>query len=92
MRGSLRSMDNQAGLRALVKGLSGGHERYICFEGVDSLSLRTRLVYSPVFLYEDPNTPTPTPQGSSVVYATEPVESEQEFRTGWSVYFTLLGI
>ena len=90
--GSLRSMDNQAGLRGLVKGLSGGHERYICFEGVDSLSLRTRLVYSPVFLYEDPNTPTPTPEGSSVVYATEPVESEQEFRKGWSVYFTLLGI
>ena len=92
--GSLRSMDNQAALRALVKGLSGGHERVICFEGVDSLSLRTRLAYSPVFLYKDPNTPTPspTPGGRNVVYATEPVESEQDFRTGWSVYFILLGI
>ena len=90
--GSLRSMENQGGLRALVKGLSDGSERFICFEGVDTLSLRTRLVYSPVFVYEDPNTPTPTPEGGSVVYATEPVEKEQEFRTGWSVYFTLFGI
>ena len=90
--GSLRSMENQGGLRVLVKGLSDGSERFICFEGVDTLTLRTRLVYSPVFLYADPNTPTPTPEGSSVVYATEPVEKEQEFRTGWSVYFTLFGI
>ena len=90
--GSLRSMENQGGLRALVKGLSDGSERFICFEGVEKLSLGTRLAYSPVFLFEDPNTPTPTPQGSSVVYATEPVEREQEYRTGWSVYFTLLGI
>ena len=90
--GSFRSMENQGGLRALVKGLSDGSDRFICFEGVDTLSLRTRLVYSPVFLYEDPNTPTPTPEGSSVVYATEPVEKEEEYRTGWSVYFTLLGI
>ena len=88
---SLRSME-QGGLRAFVKGLSGGSERFICFEGVGTLSLNTRLVYSPVFLYEDPNTPTPTPEGTSVVYATEPKETEQEYRTGWSVYFTLFGI
>ena len=90
--GGLRSMENQGALRALVKGLSGGSERYVCFEGVESLSLNTRLVYSPVFLWEDPNTPTPTPENSSVVYAAEPIETEQTYRTGWSVYFTLLGI
>ncbi len=89
---SLRSMENQGGLRALVKGLSDGSESFACFEGVESLSLNTRLAYSPVFLYENPNTPTPTPEGSSVVYTTEPIEKEQSFRTGWSVYFTLLGI
>jgi len=88
----LRSMQNQGGLRAFVKGLSDGSERFLCFEGVTELSLDTRLVYSPVFLYEDPNTPTPTPEGSSVVYATEPREKEQVYRTGWSVYFFLLGI
>ena len=90
--GSLRSMVNQGGLRAFVKGLEDGSERLICFEGVESLSLNTRLAYSPVFLYEDPNTPTPTPDGSSVVYATEPREKEQSFRTGWNVYFTLFGL
>ena len=90
--GALRSMENQGSLRALVKGLSGGSERFVCFEEVESLSLNTRLAYSPVFLYEDPNTPTPTPEGSSVVYATEPIEKEQTYRTGWSVFFTLLGI
>ena len=90
--GSLRSMVNQGGLRAFVKGLEDGSERFICFEGVSSPYLNTRLVYSPVFLYEDPNTPTSTPEGSSVVHATEPIEKEQSFRTGWSVYFTLLGI
>ena len=47
---------------ALVKGLSGGSERFVCFEEVESLSLNTRLAYSPVFLYKDPNTPTPTPE------------------------------
>ena len=88
----LRSMENQGALGALVKGLSGGGERFVCFEGVESLSLNTRLVYSPVFLWEDPNTPTPTPENSSVVYASEPIEKEQRYRTGWSVYFTLLGI
>ena len=90
--GGLRSMENQGALRALVKGLSGGGERFVCFEGVESLSLNTRLVYSPVFLWEDPNTPTPTPENSSVVYAAEPIEKEQTYRTGWSIYFTLLGI
>ena len=88
----LRSMENQKALRALVKGLSGGNERFVCFVGVESLSLNTRLTYSPVFLWEDPNTPTPTPENSSVVYSSEPVETEQTYRTGWSVYFTLLGI
>ena len=88
----LRSMEKQSSLRALVKGLSGGSERFICFEGVESLSLNTRLEYSPVFLWEDPNTPTPTPVNSSVVYATEPIEREQPYRTGWSIYYTLLGI
>ena len=90
--GSLRSMVNQGGLRAFVKGLEDGSQRFICFVGVESLSLHTRLAYSPVFLYVDPNTPTPTPEGSSVVHATEPIEKEQSFRTGWSVYFTLFGI
>ncbi len=91
---SLRSMVNQAGLRALVKGLNNGGERFACFEGVESLSLSTRLAYSPVFLYVNPNTPspTPTPGGRKVVYATDPIEKEQSFRTGWSVYFILLGI
>ena len=88
----LRSMENQGALRALVKGFSGGGERFVCFEGVESLSLNTRLVYSPVFLWEDPNTPTATPEKSSVVYASEPIEKEQTYRTGWSIYFTLLGI
>ena len=88
----LRTMENQGSLRALVKGLSGGSERFVCFEGVESLSLNTRLVYSPVFLWEDPNTPTATPENSSVVYAAEPIEKEQPYRTGWSIYFTLLGI
>ena len=90
--GSLRSMENQGALRALVKGLIDGNERFACFEGVESLSLQTRLAYSPIFLYEDPSTPTATPEGSSVVYATEPKEKEQDYRTGWSVYFILLGI
>ncbi len=88
----LRSMENQRSLGALVKGLSGGNERFVCFEGVESLFLNTRLAYSPVFLWEDPNTPTPTPENSSVVYASEPIEKEQLHRTGWTVYFTLLGI
>ncbi len=88
----LRSMENQGSLRALVKGLIDGGERFVCFEGVGSLSLNTRLAYSPVFLWEDPNTPTPTPEKSSVVYSTEPIEKDQQYRTGWSVYFTLLGI
>ena len=90
--GSLRSMVNQGSLRAFVKGLEDGSERFICFVGVELLSLHTRLAYSPVFLYVDPNTPTPTPEGSSVVHARDPIEREQSFRTGWSVYFTLLGI
>ncbi len=34
---SLRSMVNQGALRALVKGLEDGSERFICFEGVESL-------------------------------------------------------
>ena len=89
--GSLRSME-QGGTQAFVKGLSDGGQRFICFEGVETLSLNTRLAYSPVFLYVDPNTPTPTPEGSGVVYATEPNETEQEYRTGWSVYFTLFGL
>ncbi len=88
----MRSMENQGGLRAFVKGLKDGSERFLCFEGVTELSLDTRLVYSPIFLYEDPITPTPTPQGSGVVYATEPLEKEQGYRTGWSVFFLLLGI
>ena len=90
--GGLRSMENPGGLRALVKGLSDGSERFLCFEGVERLSLDTRLAYTPVFLYEDPKTPTATPEGSSVVYATEPIEREQSYRTGWTMYFTLLGI
>ncbi len=88
----LRSMTNPGALRAYVKGLGGGFERFLCFEGVSEISLDLRMAYSPVFIYEDPNTPTPTPVGSSVVYATEPIEEEQQFRTGWSVYFLLLGI
>ena len=90
----LRSMEPPGALRALVKGLSGGYDRFVCFEGVESLSLNTRLAYSPVFLWEDPNTPTPTPTPDNrrVVHGTEPIEKEQAFRTGWSIYFTLLGI
>ena len=57
--GGLRSMVKGGGLRAFVKGLEDGSERFICFEGVESLSLNTRLAYSPVFLYEEPNTPYP---------------------------------
>ena len=90
--GSLRSMDNPGSLRALVKGLSDGSERFICFEGVESLSLNTRLAYSHVFLYEDPNTPTPTPENSGVVHATDPIEKEETHRSGWTVYFTVFGI
>ena len=88
----LRSMENPGSLGALVKGLSGGNERFACFEGVESLSLHTRLAYSPVFLYENPVTPTATPQGSNSVRETEPNEKEQPYRTGWSIYFILLGI
>lgn len=85
-------MENQSSLQAFVKGLSGGSERVACFEGVESLSLKTRLAYSPVYLWEDPNTPTPTPENSGVVYTIDPIEKEQKYRTGWSIYFTLFGI
>ena len=37
--GGLRSMENQGGLRALAKGLSDGSEYFICFEGVERVSL-----------------------------------------------------
>ena len=89
--GGLRSMVNPNSLGAIAQGF--GHEqRFVCFEGVPSNFLQLRLAYSPVFIYEDPHTPTPTPEGSSVVYATEPREKDQDFRTGWTVYFLLLGI
>ena len=89
--GGLRSMVNPNSLGAIAQGF--GHEqRFVCFEGVPSDFLQLRLAYSPVFIYEHPHTPTPTPEGSSVVYATEPREKDQDFRTGWTVYFLLLGI
>ena len=89
--GGLRSMVNPNRVGAIAKGF--GHEqKFVCFEGVPSDFLQLRLAYSPVFIYEDPHTPTPTPEGSSVVYATDPIEKDQDFRTGWTVYFFLLGI
>ena len=89
--GGLRSMVNPNSLGAIAQGF--GHEqKFVCFEGVPSDFLRLRLAYSPVFIYEDPHTPTPTPEGSSVVYATDPRERDQDFRTGWTVYFLLLGL
>ena len=89
--GGLRSMVNPNSLGAIAQGF--GHEqKFVCFEGVPSDLLQIRLAYSPVFIYEDPHTPTPTPEGSSVVYATDPMEKDQDFRTGWTVYFLLLGI
>lgn len=89
--GGLRSMVNPNSLGAIAQGF--GHEqRFVCFEGVPADFLKIRLAYSPVFIYEDPHTPTPTPSGSSVVYAAEPREKDQEYRTGWTVYFLLLGI
>ena len=90
---ALRSMENPGSLRGLARNM-GGDERIVCFEGVAELALDVKLAYAPVFLYEEENapTPTPTPEGSSVVYATEPVEGEQEYRTGWSAFFILLGV
>ena len=85
----LHSKDNP---EAFVKGFDEGNERFLCFEGVPPVGLETRLVYSPVYIYEDLNTPTSTPEGSSVIYATEPKEKEQEYRIGWSVYFILFGL
>ena len=87
----LRSMENPGNLTAIVKGL-GLYERSLCFVGLTEISMEIRLVYSPVFLYESPHTPTPTPDSSSLKRSTEPREIDQDFRTGWSVYFMLLGI
>ncbi len=88
----LRSMESPGNLQssAFVKNLREGGERFLCFEKVPKLSQHTRLIYSPVFLYDAP-TPTPTPRGSSVVRAAEPLENQQLYRTGWSVHFFLLG-
>ena len=87
----MRSMANPGSLKAVVKGL-GLFERTLCFVGVTEISTATRLVYSPVFLYEGPHTPTPTPDSSSLKRSTETREIDQDFRTGWSVYFMLMGI
>ena len=91
--GGMRSMEDPSNLRALVK--RSKVERFLCFEGVvPEPSLDTRLVYSPVFLYEDPRPPTPTPTSrrAGVVRATDPVEKDQTYRTGWSVFFLLYGL
>ncbi len=87
---ALRSMANPGNLRGLVKNVGGKDERVVCFEGVAELSLNVKLAYSPVFLYEEENPPTPTPEGS-LHRSHEPKEREQPFRSGWSVFFNLLG-
>ncbi len=87
---ALRSMENPGSLRGLAKNM-GGDERTVCFEGVAELSLDVKLAYSPVFLYEEETTPTPTPVGS-LHLSHEPKEREQAFRSGWSVFFNLLGV
>ena len=90
--GSSSGLHSQDNPEAFVKGFNEGNERFLCFEDVPQVSLETRLVYSPVYIYEDLNTPTSTPEGSSVIYATEAKEKEQEYRIGWSVYFILFGL
>ncbi len=87
---ALRSMANPGYLRGLPKPM-GRDERILCFKGVVELSLDLRLAYSPVFLYEEKNTPTPTPAGS-LHRAHDLKEQDQTYRTGWSVFFHLLGI
>ncbi len=86
----LRQTVQQA--RALVYGLSDSGERLLCFDGVKQVSTKTRLAYSPSpnTLYKIP-TPTPAPSGS-VKRASKPREEEQAYRTGWSVFYLLLGI
>ena len=87
---ALRSRENPGSLRGLAKNM-GEDERTVCFEGVAERSLDVKLAYSPVFLYEEENTPTPTPVGS-LHLSHEPKEREQAFRSGWSVFFNLLGV
>ena len=85
----LRSMTNPSNLRGLAKNI-GGEERVACFKGVIELSQDVRLGYSPTYIYDDHITPTPTPQGE-IHYAYDAKEKDQEYRTGWSVFFKLLG-
>ena len=85
---ALRSKANPGSLRGLAKNI-GGDERVACFEGVTELSLDVRLAYSPVFLFNGHSTPTPTPAGS--LLSTHTKEQDQPYRTGWSVFFSLLG-
>ncbi len=86
---AMRSMANPGGLRALPKHL-GRDERVLCFERVAALAGDIRLAYAPVFLFDDHNTPTPTPTGR--LHRTHELrEREQAFRTGWAVFFTFQG-
>ena len=86
---ALRSMANPGSLRGLLQGIGGADQRVVCFEDVTTLSQDVKLAYSPVFIYVDSNTPTPTPVGS-LKTEEEPLEEDQLFRSGWSVFFDLL--
>ena len=93
---SMSTQTNPDNLDKLSRDLKG-EERNLCFRGVSDREEVIRetyfLVYEPRYIYISSGTPTPTPARSTgsrtAIVSTEPLESEQAFRTGWKVYFAL---
>lgn len=71
-----------------------GEVKVLCFEGVPEDLRHINLAYSPVYVHDpevpEDATPTPTPV-KGVTTTVDPEEKNQNWRTGWTVYFSLVG-
>ncbi len=74
--------------------------RFLCFEGIEDnketirrnylLAYSHQYVHVPVEPTPDPDRPTPTPtRDEGVIREPEPLESEQDYRLGWEIFFSL---
>ena len=92
---AMPSQANPNNLVKLTRGVGQVVEENICFRGVPDGEAVIRethyLVYEPKFAFTPTAvTPTPTPKTKSdVIVFEEPLESEQDYRWGWKVYYAL---
>ncbi len=66
--------------------------RYLCYKGIeDDIETVRRyylLAYSHQYFYQ-PTEPTPTPRSDGIQTVRDPLETEQNKRRGWTIFFNL---